>query len=181
MQRPPKSQQSTPTKGGMSDAMQNTKRNRTDNFKWTATCRRDGSLSHLLISASPPSGTDATRSRLPCHPPSWLGAASHLCFHYLRPQQPISHTWPHHCLPGRPSANDAAVFQRSATARGQWVSSPERRARVVRVSVAPRIRRVYRGLDFIISKWASYFSCRSLICNPFMSLRRHCSKVASLA
>jgi hypothetical protein len=39
---------------------------------------------------------------------------------------------------------------------------------------------VYGGLDFIISKWASYFSYRSLICNPLMSLRSHCSKVASL-
>jgi hypothetical protein len=34
---------------------------------------------------------------------------------------------------------------------------------------------VYGDLDFIISKWASYFSCRSLICNPLMSLRSHSS------
>jgi hypothetical protein len=40
---------------------------------------------------------------------------------------------------------------------------------------------VYGGLDFIFSKWASYFSCRSLICNPLMSLRSHCSKVASFS
>jgi hypothetical protein len=90
----------------------------------------------LLISASPPSGTDATCSRLPRHPPSWLGAASHTCFHYRRPQQPISHTWPHHCLLGRPSANDAPVCQRPARPNV---------ARVVRVSVAPRARRVPRS------------------------------------
>jgi hypothetical protein len=67
----------------------------------------------LLISASPPSGTDATRSRLPCHPPSWLEAASHTCFLWASATTYLT-TWPHHCLPGRPSANDAAVFQRPA-------------------------------------------------------------------
>jgi hypothetical protein len=46
----------------------------------------------------------------------------------------------------------------------------------------PRARRVlHRGVDFIISKQASYFSCRSQICNPLMSLRNHCSKIALLA
>jgi hypothetical protein len=45
-------------------------------------------------------------------------------------------TWPYHCLPGRPSANDAAVFQRPARPNV---------ARVVRVSVAPRARRVPRS------------------------------------
>jgi hypothetical protein len=134
--------------------------------------RKDGSLSHLLISASPPSGTDATRSRLPCHPPSWLGAASLTCFHYLRPQQPISHTWPHHCLPGVVQARTTLLYVSGQLARTSRAWSACRS----RLALA-----VYGGLEFIISKWASYFSCRSLICNPLMSLRSHCSKVASLA
>jgi transposase-like protein len=59
-------------------------------------------------------------------------------------------------------------------------SSPERRVRGPRVGCASRSP-CTEDSDFIISKWASYFSCRSLICNPLMSLRSHCSKVASLA
>jgi hypothetical protein len=38
------------------------------------------------------------RSRLPCHPPSWLGPASHMFPLRGRPHRPISRTWPHHWL-----------------------------------------------------------------------------------
>jgi hypothetical protein len=134
--------------------------------------RRNGSLSHLLISAYQPSGTDATRTRLPCHPPSWLGAASHTCFHYLHPQQLISHAWPHHCLPGVVQARTMLLYVSGQLARTSCAWSACRS----RLALA-----MYGGLDFIISKWASYFSYRSLICNPLMSLRSHCSKVALLA
>jgi hypothetical protein len=125
--------------------------------------RRDCALSYLLISEAPlaarmppvhgcpvtlPHGWEQLHIRV-----SGIPASATTCLT----------TWPHHCLPGRPSANDAPVFQRPTRPNV---------ARVVRVSVALA---VYGGLDFIISKWASYFSCRSLICNPLMSLRSHCS------
>jgi hypothetical protein len=38
----------------------------------------------------------------------------------------------------------------------------------------------YGSLDFIISKWASYFSCRSLICKSPDELEKSLQKVASL-
>jgi hypothetical protein len=45
------------------------------------------------------------RSRLPCHPPSWLGSASHTCVHYRRPQQLTYLTYVAPSLPGRQCAN----------------------------------------------------------------------------
>jgi hypothetical protein len=130
--------------------------------------RRDGALSRPADSAPPSSGTDATRCRgcpvILRH--GW--EQLHICV--------STTTWPHHCLHAWSSKRERCCCTSTA-------SSPERRAR----TRGPRTCRsrlalaAYRGFNFIISKWASYFSCRSQICNPLMSLRSHCCKVASLA
>jgi hypothetical protein len=132
--------------------------------------RRDRAQSHLMISASRPSGTDATRSRLPCHPPSWLGAASHTCFQYTGVRKNLCHNLAL-SLPAWSSKRERCCCISAA-------SLPEPCAPGPRTCLSRLALAVYRGLDFIISKWASYFSCRSLICNPLMSVS-HCSKVAS--
>jgi hypothetical protein len=83
----------------------------------------------------------------------------------------LSRTRDPHCLPGVVHGRTMLLCFSGQLARTlrAWSTCRSRLALAV-----------YGGLDFNISKWASYFSCRSLICNPLMSLRSHCSKVASL-
>jgi hypothetical protein len=89
---------------------------------------------------------------------------------YRRPQQPISQLDP----------ITACLVVQARTILLYFSGQLARTSRAWSACLSRIAFAVYRGLDFIISKWASYFICRSLICNPLMGLRSHSSKVASL-